>query len=133
MEKLENKYARRYLRRVRALLPCSRREKKPITLSLSESLADFLEEQPEADYAAIQERFGNPETVAAMCIAETPMPRVLKEIRIRSRVWRLAVAVALLILLSWAGYVLYTQHSIESEVYNGHYVDTIHIISRTDD
>lgn len=129
MEKLTNKHAIRYLRRVRQLLPCTRRDKDEITRSVRENLASFLEEQPEAKLSDIQSRFGNPEVVATMYLEQAELPTVMRKLQRRKRVWPVAVASALVVLLSWVGFVWHAQHELQKYV-NGHEITEVQVIER---
>lgn len=129
MKQLTNKAARRYLRQVRRLLPCSPRERKRITEALQRSLEAYLMERPEATLPEIQARFGSPESVASMCLQESALPTTVKQLRLRRRIWLLASSIALVILLTWVGYLIYIHYTVQAEIMNGYYVDSISIES----
>ena len=127
MEKLTNQAARRYLRQVRQLLPCSRREKNELTAALRQSLSEYLSEHPEATGEAIQTRFGAPESVAAMCMETTDLPSLLKKIHIRRRILTIIVAAVIAILLTWGGFLFYVYEFVQTEALGGSWVTEIHI------
>lgn len=77
---------RRYCRIVRGLLPCGTTEKKYIMERLESGIDSFLSDEPNADFNAIQQRFGTPEEVAASLIENNGTAEVLKAIRIRKKI-----------------------------------------------
>ena len=65
-----NVHLLRYLWEVREELPGNRRQKKQILSRVESSVRDFVTENPHADYAAITQRFGTPQQIAASYIEE---------------------------------------------------------------
>lgn len=118
-EKLENKAARRYLRKVRALLPCSRKMKHEITAPLRRSLAEYLEERPDASAEDLRARFGAPEVIAASCLEEVETSDLLRRLRNRRRIIAVAITAAFLVLLSWWGFLAYHYYRL-NPVYEAH-------------
>lgn len=125
MEKMTNQAARRYLRQVRQLLPCSRREKNELTSALRQSLSEYLSEHPNATSEAIQTHFGTPESVAAMCMETTELPSLLKRIHIRRRILTIIVAAVIAILLTWGGFLLYLYTHVQKDALGGYDILTI--------
>lgn len=119
MDKLTNRACARYLRRVRRLLPCARKEKDRITATLYESLEGFSAEKPEAREADVLERFGTPETVADSCLENMETKGVLNRLQSIRRLRYVAAAVALIVLLSWGGVLLSTYLDYHN-YYNGY-------------
>lgn len=117
MEKLTNKAARRYLRQVRQLLPCSRSMKDKITGPLQGSLEEFLKERPEADTETLLLRFGAPESIAASCLENTDATDVLQRLRVRRRVMAAILAAVIVLLGSWCWFLMHTDLSLK------HYLD----------
>lgn len=107
MEKLTNKAARRYLRQVRQLLPCSRSMKDKITAPLRQSISDFLAEQPEADTQALQLRFGAAEAIAASCLENTDTAAVLRQLRVKRQIVKAVLAAIMILLLAWGAFEVY--------------------------
>ena len=125
MEKLNNQAARRYLRRVRRLLPCSRTVKDRITAPLRQSLLEYLAEKPDASPEALRTRFGPPEAVAAMCLENTDKAALMKQLLIKRRILRIVSVAVLVSVLLWAGFVTYSYWELRSEVIDGHTVQYI--------
>ena len=101
-----NVHLLRYLWRVRGELPGNRRQKKQILSRVESSVRDFVTENPHADYAAITQRFGTPQQIAASCIEEMDAQELTLQLRIRKTIVRIVAATALVLVLLWAGVVV---------------------------
>ena len=113
---MTNRSGLKYLRKVRRLLPCSKSMKKEITAPLALSLSSYFEEEPNANLTDITARFGTPEAVAASCLENTDMPVILRQLRIRKRVFQIVTATALTILLTWGGFLVYAYIDLQNTV-----------------
>lgn len=96
---------RRYCRQIRSLLPCSLKDKHRILREIRERLADYREQNPEADAAAVLSYFGAPEVIAAAYIDQMGTAELLKKLRIRRRILTIALTLAGVILVTWLGTV----------------------------
>ena len=101
-----NVHLLRYLWKVRGELPGNRRQKKQILSRGESSVRDFVTENPNADYAAIEQRFGTPQQIAASCIEEMDAQELTLQLRIRKTIVRIVAATALVLVLLWAGVVV---------------------------
>jgi Fe2+ transport system protein B len=101
-----NVHLLRYLWKVRGELPGNRRQKKQILSRVESSVRDFVTENPNADYAAIEQRFGTPQQIAASCIEEMDAQELTLQLRIRKTIVRIVAATALVLVLLWAGVVV---------------------------
>lgn len=101
-----NVHLLRYLWEVREELPGNRRQKKQILSRVESSVRDFVTENPHADYAAITQRFGTPQQIAASCIEEMDAQELTLQLRIRKTIVRIVAATALVLVLLWAGVVV---------------------------
>lgn len=101
-----NVHLLRYLWEVREELPGNRRQKKQILSRVEASVRDFVTENPHADYAAITQRFGTPQQIAASYIEEMSTPELTQQLRIKKRIVYIIGATALVLVLIWAGFVL---------------------------
>lgn len=101
-----NVHLMRYLWKVRRELPGSRKQKKQILSRVEASVRDFVTENPDADYAAIAQRFGTPQQIAASYIEEMSTPELTQQLRIKKRIVCIIGVTALAIILLWAGFVL---------------------------
>ena len=123
-EKLKNNPARRYLRKVRGLLPCSRKMKDEITAPLRRSMAEYLLEQPDASAEDFRARFGTPEVIAASCLEDVETTDLLRRLRLRRRVMAILVSAVILILLSWGCYLAYCNYEFKNQVTDRRVEDT---------
>lgn len=73
---------------------------------MESSVRDFVTENPNADYAAIEQRFGTPQQIAASCIEEMDAQELTLQLRIRKTIVRIVAATALVLVLLWAGVVV---------------------------
>lgn len=96
----------RYLWGVRRELPGSGKQKEQILSRVESSVRDFVTENPNADYAAIEQRFGTPQQIAASCIEEMDAQELTLQLRIRKTIVRIVAATALVLVLLWAGVVV---------------------------
>lgn len=103
-----NVHLLRYLWKVRRELPGSGKQKEQILSRVESSVRDFVTENPNADYAAIEQRFGTPQQIAASCIEEMDAQELTLQLRIRKTIVRIVAATALVLVLLWAGVVVTT-------------------------
>jgi hypothetical protein len=101
-----NVHLLRYLWKVRRELPGSGKQKEQILSRVESSVRDFVTENPNADYAAIEQRFGTPQQIAASCIEEMDAQELTLQLRIRKTIVRIVAATALVLVLLWAGVVV---------------------------
>lgn len=127
-----NVHLLRYLWKVRGELPGNRRQKKQILSRVESSVRDFVTENPHADYAAITQRFGTPQQIAASCIEEMDAQELTLQLRIRKTIVRIVAATALVLVLLWAGVVVTAliRHIKDMDGYL--IVGEAEVISRTD-
>ena len=104
---IHNRSAKKYLRRVRGMLPCSRKMKKHIMEQIYDEISLFQEDHPEADYNALISRFGEPESIATSYVEGMGTSEILKKFHIRKRILPAAVAVLLFIILTWVSIITY--------------------------
>ena len=92
---------RRYYRRIKSWLPCSRQQKKEILEKIKSNVSDYLEENPEADFRQVQAWFGAPESIAAAYVDEMDTTALLSGLRIRRKILAMVAGLAALIVISW--------------------------------
>ena len=78
---------RRYCRRIRSWLPCPGKLKNMILGDIRENVQAFAEENSDADMAALYAHFGAPQQIAASYVADLDMPRLLRDLRLRKRIF----------------------------------------------
>ena len=98
---------KRYYRSIRKDLPCSYKMKKRIMQQIQESVDQFLEQNPDADFDAVQLHFGEPQTIALSYIEDQDAPELLRKMRIKRRVLAIVAGVLAAALLIWGCAVVY--------------------------
>ena len=93
---------RRYYRQIHKQLVGSGKEKRKIITYIAEDISDYLEANPQADIAQIQECFGTPEYIAAYIAKTMDDQELIRQIRIKKRILVSVVAALLAALLIWA-------------------------------
>ncbi len=99
---IHNRFAKKYLRRVRSVLPCSQKMKKRIMEQIRDEVSLFIADHPEADYNAVISRFGEPESIAASYVEGMGTADILKKFRIRKLVLSTIAIVLAFIVITWA-------------------------------
>lgn len=123
--RLKNRHARKYCRLVRSFLPCSVKQRRLILGEIQSSVSTYLEENPSASFKEIESRFGTPRQIAVAHVEEMGTEELLKQLRIRKRIFTVICACAALALLIWASMV--TAVYIDSlKTDNGYYEVTIY-------
>ena len=72
---------------------------------ITSSVQSYLEQEPDADSAALQARLGEPHAIAAAYVENMGTAKVLDKLRIHKRVMTAVIAGILVVLLAWAGVV----------------------------
>lgn len=120
MSRKQNWYVRRYVRAVSGFLPCSGKVKKPLLDALRAQAEEYIEGG--GDAAALEQRFGMPQQVAAAWVDEMEMPELLKALRSRRRVVLTVLAGVIAALAVWLAVCMVSLRDYHQAV-NG-YVET---------
>lgn len=92
---------KRYYRSIRKDLPCSYKMKKRIIQQIQESVDQFLEQNPDADFDAVQLHFGEPQTIALSYIEDQDTPELLRKMRIKKRIITIVAGAMVAVLVIW--------------------------------
>ena len=103
--RLKNRQARKYCRSVRSFLPCSVKQRRLILGEIQSNVSAYLEEKPSADFTEIENRFGKPGHIAAAYVDEMGTEELLKQLRVRKRIFAVISAAVMLALLIWGSMV----------------------------
>ena len=116
---IHNRFAKKYLRRVRSVLPGSARMTKQIMVKIQSEVSSYFEEYPQADYKDLLSRFGDPETIAASYVEIMGTTEILKKLRVRKRILSTVAIVLAFIVITWSVAVTWAMHSykIDNESY----------------
>ena len=112
-----------YLRSVSKALPCGRKAKKQLLSQISNSIEDYLQENPNADFEMVQSHFGTPQEIVASYINEQDPSALVKKMRIKKKVLVIVSGVMVAILLMWAGSVVWA--TIDAKNHVGGYIEII--------
>ena len=119
---------RRYCRRIRSWLPCPGKLKNMILGDIRENVQAFAEENSDADMAALYAHFGAPQQIAASYVADLDMPRLLRDLRLRKRIFTavmvLVSAALITALLMWGWGIRQSILETRNES-NGYFVEEI--------
>ncbi len=96
---------RRYYRKVRGWLPGTRKMKREILDQVRSSIEAYLEEEPGADMAGVEARFGSPQAIAAASVEARDTGELLRDLRIKRRIVSMVAGVLAAALILWAGVV----------------------------
>ncbi len=96
---------RRYYREVRGWLPGTRKMKREILDQVRSSIEAYLEEEPGADMAGVEARFGSPQAIAAASVEARDTGELLRDLRIKRRIVSMVAGVLAAALILWAGVV----------------------------
>ena len=111
----------RYYRQVKSFLPCSYKSKKRCLHDLKVDVAGFLEQNPQADFSDIQDRFVTPHEISAAFVDEMNTTQLLKQLRIRRRILVIVACVALLVVVGHAALYSYGVKKI-NDTFGGYFV-----------
>ncbi len=96
-----NNQLKKYYRSIRRCLPCPGKLKNQIMDSIQVQVSTYLEETPAADFAAVEQRFGTPQQIAAAYIEEMTTPEILKKFKFKKTVITIVTAAAAIIVSIW--------------------------------
>lgn len=118
---------KRYYRSIRKDLPCSRKMKKRIMRQIQESVNLFLEQNPAADFEAVQSHFGEPKTIALSYVEDQDAPVLLRKMRIKKISIAIVAGTMALVLVSWIAAMTWAIIN-EQQAQSGHTGERIEII-----
>lgn len=90
-----------YYRAIRRCLPCSGKQKQQIMDRIQRSVSSYMDEDPLADFSAIEKHFGTPQQIAHAYIEEMGTEEIANKFNIRKTVIRIVSTFVILALLLW--------------------------------
>lgn len=105
MSRKQNWYIGRYVRAVSGFLPCSGKVKKPLLDALRAQAEEYIEGG--GDAAALEQRFGMPQQVAAAWVDEMDTSELLAELNIHRRIVMVVALVIFTGVLVWQQYMIH--------------------------
>ncbi len=97
---------KRYYRGIRKELPCSRKMRNQILQQIQENVNLYLEQNPSADFDAVQKHFGTAQEIASSYIDDQNTSELLCKIRLKKKVLAIFAGVMAAILLIWGAVVI---------------------------
>ena len=115
-----NDQLKKYYRGIRRCLPCPGKLKRQIMDRITQAVSAYLEENPEADFEAVQQHFGTPQQIAADYIEEMTTPEILKKFKVKRTVIGIVCGAVALALVMW-GIVLISAWVDAQKSFDGFY------------
>ena len=113
MSRKQNWYIGRYVRAVSGFLPCSGKVKKPLLDTLRAQAEEYIADG--GDAAALEQRFGTPQQVAAAWVDEMDTSELLAELHIHRRIVMVVALVLAAALVIFTGVLVWQQYMIHKE------------------
>lgn len=114
---------KQYIRSISHALPCSGKMKRQIISQIRDSIVDYLQENPSADFAAVQAHFGTKQEIVSSYVNYEDTSVLLRKMSIKKKVLVIVAGVMTAMLLLWLGSVSWIM--IDAQKTNrGHIVET---------
>ena len=114
MSRKQNWYVRRYVRAVSGFLPCSGKVKKPLLDTLRAQAEEYRADG--GDAAALEQRLGTPQQVAAAWVDERDTSELLAELHIHRRIVMVVALVLAAVLVIFTGVLVWQQYMIHKDL-----------------
>ena len=111
---------KRYIRSINRALPCHGKMKRHIISQIRNSIEDYIQADPEADFAAVQAHFGTKQEIVAGYVAYEDTSVLMQKISIKKKVLMIVAGAVAIALLVWAGVV--TKAAIELNTKTERYI-----------
>ena len=121
---VKNHAARQFLQEVKAMLPGAGKQKKAILHRIGATIEEYLVENPGAVYEEIVTRLGSPNQIAAACLEEMDIAKVMKQLRMKKKVVCIVTVTALAIVMLWAG-VVFSALVGHNGMMNGYFSESV--------
>ena len=106
MRRIRNAVGRRYVADVRSLLPWVDKGRRRLLSDLRSDVECFLQENPQADRAALDARFGTPQQIVTGYLEMMDLDQFRRAMRLRKVIlWTVGILVAF-ILITWLSVVV---------------------------
>ena len=98
---VKDKKVKVYLRKIRKMIPGGK-AKEQILEQIHQAVEAYLEENPGADWDAVQERFGTPEQISASYIEGMEPDEILVKFKKKKIIVGVVVSAVIVAILIWA-------------------------------
>ena len=116
---VKDKKVKVYLRKIRKMIPGGK-AKEQILEQIHQAVEVYLEENPGANWDAVQERFGTPEQISASYIEGMEPDEILVKFKKKKIIVGVVVGAVVLALIAWITVVLAVWYE-EKNAANGYY------------
>ena len=107
MRRIHNAAGRQYIADVRSLLPWVDKGRRRLLSDLRSDVECFLQENPQADRAALDARFGTPQQIVTGYLEMMDLGQFRRAMRLRKVIlWTVGILAAF-ILITWAATVVW--------------------------
>ena len=94
---------KRYYCSISKALPGPRKMKKQIVTHIKDSVSEYLSQNPDANFEAVQNHFGTPEQIASSYVDTQDAPVLLRKMSVKKKVIAIVAGAVTVALLVWAG------------------------------
>ena len=109
---------KRYIRSISSEIPSGKMRKRIIS-QIRDSIVEYIQENPEADFETVQSHFGTPQEIAASYMYAEEPPVLLRKMNINKKLLAIVAGVMAAILLIWIGVVSWIAFDAHRET-SGH-------------
>lgn len=126
-----NADVQRYLREIKADIPCAGKRKRDILNRINEIIGGYLEENTDPGYDELTARFGTPKQIVTSCLEEMDAGELIKRLKIKRKIVGIVAAAAAAVVVLWAVVVsiAYINHKEDGD---GYMTDRIIVVERTE-
>ena len=114
---------KRYIRSISSEIPSGKMRKRIIS-QIRDSIVEYIQENPEADFETVQSHFGTPQEIAASYMYAEETPVLLRKMNINKKVLAIVAGVMAVIFALWFCI-------IAREMYIAHHIDRGYIATST--
>ena len=123
-----NADVQRYLREIKADIPCTGKRKRDILNRISETIGGYLEENTNPSYDELTARFGTPKQIVTSCLEEMDSGELIKRLKIKRKIVGIVAAAAVAVVVLWAAAVSIMLYKDE-QARNGYFVEYIYNVT----
>lgn len=103
-----------YYRDIRKALPCGWLHSRRLMKDLRGSIAEFLQESPNATFQEVTDRFGSAQQIAESYGEQLPPEKLRKSISIRKRIVAIIAASCAVAVMGWLIYLTYVTIELQN-------------------
>lgn len=122
-----NADVQRYLREIKADIPCTGKRKRDILNRINEIIGGYLEENTNPSYDELTARFGTPRQIVTSCLEEMDAGELIQKLKIKRKIVGIVAAAAVAVVVLWAAVVsiIYIGHKKDGD---GYYTEQVIVL-----